>query len=68
MTTLKAVLLMAMWTAAAGWGLVHVGVGAHFRDPLWAVGTAVAFLVVWMVDFAIFFKVAGNRPWEWFKT
>lgn len=40
MATFKAVIIMALWTALAGYGLVQLGVGEHFRDPLWEIGRA----------------------------
>ena len=65
--TMKAVALMAVWTAVFLYGMQMLDVGAHHRDPLWAVGSAAGLLVMWVVNFAIFFKVAGSEPWDWFK-
>ena len=67
MASFKAIIVMVVWTAIAGYGLFTIGAHEHFRNPMWAVGIAVALLVVHMINMGLYFKIAGERPFEWFK-
>lgn len=64
---LKASLLMGLWTAASVGILVALGAGERFREPLWAAGTAVALILILMVNLAIYFHIAKDEPWKWFR-
>jgi len=65
MGALKAFLAVAVFTALCGWGLVELNVGAHHSDPLWAVGTALAFVTILIVDVWLFFAIAKDEPLRW---
>ena len=67
MASFKAIVVMVIWTAIAGYGLYSIGAHEHFRNPLWAVGTGVALLVIHMINMALYFKIAGEKPFQWFK-
>lgn len=68
MASFKAIIVMLIWTAITFYGLYTVG--AHelaVHNLVWALGTGVALLVIHMVNMALYFKIAGERPFEWFK-
>lgn len=65
MATYKALFLVAVFTAVCGWGLVQLNVGAHHSDPLWALGTAAAFITILLIDVWMFFAVAKDEPFRW---
>ncbi|SFJ80288.1 hypothetical protein [Methylophaga sulfidovorans] len=65
MASFKAIVVMVFWTALVGYGLYSVGAQDNFRDPLWAVGIGLALLITHMVNMAIYFKVAGEKPFQW---
>ena len=67
MASLKAILVMMLWTGLVGFGLYSIGAHEQFRAPLWALGIGAALLVTHMVNMAIYFKVAGEKPFEWFS-
>ena len=67
MASFKALVVMVIWTAIAFYGLVAIGAHEHYRNPLWAVGIGIALLVVHMINMSLYFKIAGERPFEWFK-
>lgn len=67
MPNLKAALAMGIWTVVAIVSMQFVGVADHFRDPLWAIGTAVLLLLTLIVNVWIYFKVAGDYGWKWIK-
>lgn len=65
MASFKAILVMAIWTALIGYGLFSAGALEHFREPLWAVGIGATLLITHMVNMALYFKVAGEKPFQW---
>jgi hypothetical protein len=67
MATFKALLAMVVWTAIAGYGLFSIGAHEHFRSPIWAVSIGIGLLVIHMINMGLYFKIAGERPFEWFK-
>ena len=66
MKTPVALLAITLFTAAVGF-ILHSGldVGAHHTDPLWALGTAIVFLVVLLIDVWMFFAIAGEEAYRW---
>lgn len=68
MASFKAIVVMLIWTAITFYGLYAIGAHENFRNPLWALGTGVALLVIHMVNMALYFKIAGERPYAWFKS
>ncbi|NQZ54262.1 MAG: hypothetical protein HRT93_08430 [Piscirickettsiaceae bacterium] len=67
MASFKAIVVMAIWTGIVGYGLYDIGALENFRQPLWAVGIGTALLVTHLVNMSIYFKVAGEKPYEWFN-
>ena len=65
MKTKLAVLSIAVFTGAIGYILNAIGVGDHHTDPLWALGTAVVFLIVLLIDVWMFFAIAGEEAYKW---
>jgi len=39
----------------------------YFRQIGWAVIISIVLLIAHMINFAIYFKIAGNEPFKWFK-
>ena len=67
MSSFKGFLAILIWTVIVALGAVQLDVGAHHTDPVWALGTSVAFLI-WLVSaVALFFGVAGDDPFKWEK-
>tara|TARA_R110002111_G_scaffold112677_4_gene172459 strand:+ start:350 stop:553 length:204 start_codon:yes stop_codon:yes gene_type:complete len=67
MSSFKGFLAIAVWTMVAAFIAVGLDVGAHHTNLVWALGTAVGFLV-WLVSaVALFFGVAGDDPFKWEK-
>jgi hypothetical protein len=67
MASFKAIVVMITWTAIVGYGLFAIGAHQHFRDPMSAVGTGIVLLVLHLTNMALYFKIAGERPFEWLK-
>ena len=67
MASFKAIIVMVIWTAIAGFGLFAIGAHEHFRNPIWATGIATSLLGIHMVNMASHFKVAVERSSERFK-
>jgi|TARA_B110000914_G_scaffold49481_1_gene42287 hypothetical protein len=67
MKTLKAILIMSIWTSIVGFILYTVEAHLHFREIIWAVAIGVILLITHMVNMALYFKIAGKEPYLWFK-
>jgi len=65
MASFKAFLAVLVFTAVCGYGLVQLGVGEYHTDPLWALGTSVAFLTILVIDVWLFFAIAKDEPFRW---
>lgn len=65
MASFKAIVVMAIWTGLVAFGLYSVGALEHFREPLWAVGIGLVLLITHIVNMALYFKVAGEAPFQW---
>ncbi len=68
MASFRALIVMAIWTGIVGYGLYQIGAHVNYRDPLWALGTGTALLITHMVNMYIYFKVAGEKPFQWFAS
>ena len=68
MRTLQALGVMALWTIAIFAIINFVNFDEHFREPLWALGAAVLFIIMLIGNFWIFFAIAKEEPWEWDKS
>ena len=62
MNTLKAILLMSIWTSILGAALYFFDAHAHYRNILWATVIGLTLLITHMVNMFIYFKVAGDKP------
>ena len=67
MKTLKAILIMSIWTSIVGFILYTVEAHLHFREIIWAIAIGVILLITHMVNMALYFKIAGKEPYLWFK-
>jgi hypothetical protein len=65
MATYKALLAVILFTVACGWGLVQLDVGSHHSDPIWALGTAIVFISILLVNVWMFFAIAKDEPFRW---
>jgi len=65
MSSFKGFLAILIWTVLVYFGAEQLNVGAHHSDPLWALGTAVAFLIWLVCSVALFFGVAKDDPFKW---
>ncbi len=67
MSSFKGFLAIVVWTSIVAFVATELNIGAHHTDPVWALGTAIAFLI-WLVSaVAMFFGVAGDDPFKWEK-
>ena len=65
MKTKLALLVIALFTGAVGYGLYLLGIGSHHKEILWALGSSVAFLITLLVDVWLFFAIAGEEAYQW---
>ncbi len=67
MASLKAVLVMVIFSAAIAFGMNAVGLTEHFREPAYSLAGAVVLLVALIVNVWLYLKIAGETPFRWFK-
>ncbi|MGI9303422.1 MAG: hypothetical protein ACR2RB_12055 [Gammaproteobacteria bacterium] len=67
MASLKALVIMVIWSAVAAWLMNMIGFAEHFRELIWAIGGGIALLIILLVNVWIYFVVAKDEPWKWFK-
>jgi len=67
MASLKALIVMAFWTVAVVGGMYLLGFGQHHTELPWAIGGAILLLIVLIVNVWIYFAIAKEEPWKWFK-
>jgi len=67
MSSFKGFLAIAVWTAIVAAIAIELNIGAYHTDPVWALVTAVAFLIWLVTAVAMFFGVAGDDPFKWEK-
>ncbi|NKC15539.1 MAG: hypothetical protein GKR94_26085 [Gammaproteobacteria bacterium] len=68
MASIKALAIMVAWSAIAAWAMSAIGFADNYREIIWAIGGAIALLVILMVNVWIYFVVAKDEPWKWFKN
>ena len=68
MKNFKAFTIMSLWTLTIGIILYSIEAHLHFREILWALSLSLILLVTHMVNMIIYFKIAGNDPYKWFKS
>ena len=67
MKTFSALVAIAAFTSLVGVGLVMLGVEQHHTNPIWAIGTAIVFLITLLIDVWMFFAIAGEEAYQWEK-
>jgi len=67
MKTFSALIAIAVFTSLVGAVLVMIGVEQHHTNPIWAIGTAIVFLITLLIDVWMFFAIAGEEAYEWEK-
>ena len=67
MKTFSALIAIAIFTSLVGIGLVSLGVEQHHTNPVWAIGTAIVFLITLLIDVWMFFAIAGEEAYQWEK-
>lgn len=65
MSSFKGFLAIVIFTTLVVFGALELRVGMHHSDPLWALGTAVGFLMLLITDVWLFFAVAKDEPFKW---
>ena len=68
MKNFKAFTIKSLWTLTIGIILYRIEAHLHFREILWALSLSLILLVTHMVNMIIYFKIAGNDPYKWFKN
>ena len=67
MESIKAIGLMALWTVLSLYTLHYLGAFENFRNPYLIVPISFSLLGIHMFNMFIYFKVGGNKPYEWKK-
>lgn len=67
MSSFKAILLMASWSAIVLYALYYFGMLSSHHHIGMAFLTAAILLIMHMFNMIIYFQVAGNKPYRWFK-
>ena len=67
MESIKAISLMALWTVLSLYALYYLCAFENFRNPFLIVPISLSLLGIHMINMFIYFKVGGNKPYEWKK-
>ena len=67
MGSAKAFLLMALLTGTVALLLYSLDAHLYYRDLAWAVVLSVVLLATHVGNMAIYFVVAGKKPYKWFN-
>ena len=67
MESIKAISLMVLWTVLSLYVLYYLGAFENFRNPFLIVPISFSLLGIHMINMFIYFKVGGNKPYEWKK-
>lgn len=68
MKSIKAFIIIALWTALIGYGLYSVEAHQHYRQIEWALGLSVILLLTHMSNMILYFKLTDKEPYQWFKN
>ncbi len=63
---MKAFILMGLLTAVVAAILYTLGAHFHYRELVWAIAISIVLLATHMANLAIYFSVAGKKPYKWF--
>ena len=67
MKNLKAFTIIGLITASVGAVLFALDAHLNYRNILWASAISITLLITHVVNMAVYFKVAGEEPYKWFK-
>ena len=67
MKNLKAFTIIGLTTASVGAVLFTLDAHLNYRNILWAVAISATLLITHVINMAVYFKVAGEEPYKWFK-
>ena len=67
MKNLKAFTIIGLITVSVGAALFALDEHLNYRNILWAVAISVTLLITHVINMAVYFKVAGEEPYKWFK-
>ena len=67
MKNLKAFTIIGLITASVGAVLFALEAHLNYRNILWASAISITLLITHLVNMAVYFKVAGEEPYKWFK-
>ena len=67
MKNLKAFTIIGLITASVGAVLFALDAHLNYRNILWAVAISVTLLITHVINMAVYFKVAREEPYKWFK-
>ncbi len=67
MESFKAIAVMVLWTVLSLCALYYLGAFENFRNPFLIVPISLSLLGIHMINMFIYFKVGGNKPYEWKK-
>ena len=68
MKSIKAILIMSIWTIFVLIILYLFDAHINYRQIQWSIGIALALLIVHMVNMVIYFNITGKEPYKWFKN
>ena len=68
MKSIKAILIMSIWTIFALIILYLFDAHINYRQIQWSIGIALTLLIVHMVNMVIYFNITGKEPYKWFKN
>ena len=63
---MKAFILMGILTTVVAAILYTLGAHLHYREFVWAIAISIVLLATHMANLAIYFSVAGKKPYKWF--
>ena len=64
---MKAFILMGILTTVVAAILYTLGAHLHYRELIWAIVISIVLLATHMANLAIYFNVAGKKPYKWFE-
>ena len=67
MKNLKAFTIIGLITVSVGAILFALDAHLNYRNILWALAISVTLLITHVINMAVYFKVAGEEPYKWFK-
>ncbi|MDA7786490.1 hypothetical protein N9J68_01105 [Gammaproteobacteria bacterium] len=67
MKNLKAFSIIGLITASVGILLYAFDAHLNYRNLFWAIGISTTLLITHILNMAVYFKVAGDQPYKWFK-